>query len=282
MKKLYACLLVCGLAPQLFAALPPPTYDGFNYPPVGNTGWAPVTASNFNAQRYSWNSVGYTNPGTVIAIAAQNLSVPSLAPSTGNSIRLQTNGNGVRFSLPSGTAVTSGTLYYSFALQVEGVGTTLGIAPSGGGYWAGFNNTAGQQQNTPTVLGTKVLTRATIDAFGNRDGGYNIGLSKASTTASDFSWDSRRFTPNDVVFIVGSYTFNTATTSDDVSQLWINPSAATFGAGAAPPPDLTNAKGTDLTPAAATFVFLQRNRPDVQPASSVVDELRIGNTWPDV
>jgi len=278
MKRLFACLLVCLVAPKLFGATPP-TYDGFVYP-AGSTTWAPNTASNFNAQGYYWNAVGTTTPTPAIPIASQNLSVPGLLPSTGLSIRLVTNGNSVRFSFPA--AASNGPIYFSFALRVEDVGQTLGIGPIGGGFWAGFNNTAGTQPGTPTIVGTKVLTRATTNSAGARDGGYNLGMVKASTTASDFVWDSRRFTSNDIVFIVGCYTFVTlANTTDDLSKLWINPAPATFGAAGEPAPDLTSTKGTDLLPI-ASFVFLQRNRPDVQPSSSICDELRIGNTWADV
>src|SRR5213593_3313175 len=113
MNKLFLSAFLCVGIPQLFAA-PPATYDGFNYPPVGNTTWAPTTASNLNAQGYFWNAVGTATPTPAIPITSQNLSYPGLLPATGLSIRLVTNGNSARFSFPAGSGVTSGTLYYSF------------------------------------------------------------------------------------------------------------------------------------------------------------------------
>ena len=81
--------------------------------------------------------------------------------------------------------------------------------------------------------------------------------------------------------VVGSYTFNTATTSDDVSQLWVNPSSADFAAAVAPTPTLSSTAGNDITlNQIASFVLFDRNANE--PKSGLIDDVRIGTTWADV
>jgi hypothetical protein len=84
-----------------------------------------------------------------------------------------------------------------------------------------------------------------------------------------------------VLFIVGSYTFNTATTSDDVSKLWINPAASTFAATNEPATALIATNNSDITAnQIASFVFLQRATNE--PAAMLADELRLGTNWASV
>ena len=131
--------------------------------------------------------------------------------------------------------MTSGTWYFSFAVQLTDISTLNG----GGVFWAGFNNSAGTQTTTPTSVGTRVLTRSSAN-------GYNIGLDKTLGQSGSFVWDSREFTTNDVLFVVGAYTFNSGSSTDDVSQLWINPAPGTFGQAVAPPATLTSTASNDI------------------------------------
>jgi hypothetical protein len=107
----------------------------------------------------------------------------------------------------------------------------------------------------------------------------NIGLDKSSGSAPSFAFATNVFDTNAVVFIVGSYTFNSATTTDDVSQMWINPSSATFGQANAPAPLLTVSAGNDVSPI-ASFVLFDRN--NAQPPVIYVDEIRVGASWASV
>src|ERR1041384_6839536 len=91
------------------------------------------------------------------------------------------------------------------------------LAPKmGGGFIAGFNNTGASSQSTsPTILGARTLIRSAV-------GGYNIGLSKASSTASDFQFGGSPtlFTTSDTILIVGSYDINVlATAGDDSTRI---------------------------------------------------------------
>jgi hypothetical protein len=89
------------------------------------------------------------------------------------------------------------------------------------------------------------------------------------------------FTTNDSVFIVGSYTFNSATTNDDVCQMWINPDPSTFGLAAAPAPTLTSIATNDI-PSAVIASFVLFNRNANEPAGIIADEIRVGPSWASV
>jgi hypothetical protein len=204
-------------------------------------------------------------------VLSGNLNVTGLASASGAMMQFgAVDGPSARFNFISN--VTVGTLYFSLAAKV----TSLGALSTNGGYVAAFNNTRGPQTNTPTVLGTKIIVRAT-------NGGFNIGTAKNTTNTAEFVWSPGIFKTNEVIFFVGSYTFNASSSSDDVSKLWINPSASTFGL-AESTPTLTATSGADMTAnQIASFVFLQRGLGNTnQPDAMLVDELRIGPTWGSV
>jgi len=248
----------------LSVVYPMPYYDPFDYPVGANL------AGNTNANWLSWADIGTDTPGPYVTIRSNSLVVPGLAGTVGNSIQFGGLGKSVRFSLPTGGPITDGTLYYSFATQVI---DTNGLRDSGI-FVAGFNNTPGPQPNQPTVIGTRVYLRCTAS-------GFNIGVSKNSSISSEWVWDSRTFNTNDTLFLVGSYTFNPASTNDDVVKLWINPDFNTFGSGVAPAPSIVASNGTDISGyKIASFIFVQRSAS--QPALMYADELRIGRTWADV
>lgn len=255
----------------------PLAYDGFDYPlsspaPIYTNLVGQVTNNGPNwvyaGSATSVNDQPYINAGS--------LSYPPLAPSIGNSVgfgNIGSSGMAARLNLPS--AVSSGTLYYSFIVKLTDI---TGISASGI-FWIGFNNSAGSQTTVPTVVGTRVVTRA--------DGaGFNIGLDKSSGSVASFQWypdnvTPTRFNVGDTIFIVGSYTFNTGSSSDDVSQMWINPAPADFAAASPPPAPLTNTAGNDLTGnQIASFCLF--NRSAGEPHGIVLDELRAGTTWADV
>ena len=251
-------------AATLSVVYPLPYYDPFNYPPGVNL------SGNTNGNLLSWADIGTSTAGPYVTVRSNSLTVPGLAPAAGNSIQFGGLGKSVRFSFPTGNPITNGTLYYSFATQVI---DTNGLAASRI-FVAGFNNSIGTQTGQPTVIGTRVYLHHT-------NGGFNVGTSKNSSLANEWVWDPRNFTTNEILFLVGSYTFNPASTNDDVAQLWINPDPATFGAAVAPPPSLVAGNGTDISAnQIASFIFVQRSTN--QPAVMFADELRLGRTWADV
>jgi hypothetical protein len=239
---------------------PFPYFDPFNYAAGAHLG------GQINGNFLGWSDIGTATAGPYIVVGTNSLSVPGLAPSTGNCIEFGGLGKSVRFSFPTGNPVTSGTLYYSHVLQVVNTnGLVSGI------FMSGFNNSVGSQTNQPTVIGTRLYIQPT-------NGGFNLGLSKNSSTSTDWVWDPRTFTNNQVIFIVGSYTF---TGGNDISQMWINPNSTTFGAANPPTPSLVNTNGNNISSSQiASFIFVQRAAN--QPAAVLADELRIGTSWADV
>jgi hypothetical protein len=218
----------------------------------------------------TWDDVGTSTAGPYITIQSNSLDVVGLVTSFGNSIQFGGLGKSARLSFPN--KYTDNTVYYSFALKILNLTGTSGT----GGFIAGFNNSIGTQTTQPTVVGTRVYVRT-------NGAGFNLGLAKNSSTLSDWVWDGRLFNTNETIFLVGSYTFTSVgNTTDDISQLWINPNPAEFGAPNSPPASLTNAAGNDVAADQIySFVFFQRS--DVnEPAAMIADELRIGTSWAEV
>ncbi len=248
----------------LTVAVPPAL--AFDPMATGVTTYAPGAnlIGQTNASGAYWTQAGPA--GTQPTIQAGSLSVGGLAGPSGNSVKFGGNGMSARFNI--GTNGATGILYYSLVARLTDI---TGLSASGV-FWAGFNNSSGTQMTTPTRVGTRVVTRSTA-------GGYNIGLDKSSGTAGNFVFSPAVFTPGDTVFLVGSYAFNAGSTTDDVSQLWINPTPVTFGQATPPAATLTNLAGTDIT-GIASFVLFNRNA--AEPAVIIVDEVRVGASWASV
>ena len=249
-----------------------PDYEPFA-DSTGSGGTSYTTGANLagqtDASGQSWFQAGPTS-ATQPTIAAGDLSVAGLySTGGGQSAAFGGNGQSARLNLsvlPGG--IFSGTVYYSFAAKL----TDLTGLNTSGVFWVGFNNTQGSQNTTPNTVVSRVVTRSAGAGL------FNIGLDKASGTASSFVWDSGSYTSSDTIFLVGSYTFNTGTTTDDISQLWVNPSSATFGAGSAPGGSLSSIAGTDIA-RVASFVLYDRS---VNEPGGVIDDLRFGLSWADV
>lgn len=270
MKKFLVLFAASALFCFKSSALPI-AWEPFNYPltPTNLIGQV-----NPNGNGFTWYQAGPSAVATnVPSINPGNLSYPGLAPSTGNSIRfggINGTGLGARFSEASSALATSGTLYYSFIFQLV---DTNGLSTSAF-FWAGFNNSTGSQSTTPTVVGTRISCRPA-----NGGTNFQIGLDKSSGSTPLIQFATNLFTTNDVIFIVGSYTFNTSTTTDDVSQLWINPDSSTFGTTNVPPATLTNTSGTDLAQIASLCIF---NRNAGEPHGIILDQLAIATSWDQV
>jgi hypothetical protein len=217
-----------------------------------------------NASGGYWTQAGPS--GNQPTIQAGSLSVGGFSGPSGNSVVFNGNGMSARFN--PGTNTANGTWFYSLIVRLADI---TGLSSSGV-FWAGFNNSSGTQTTTPLSVGTRVVTRSAT-------GGFNLGLDKSSGSAPSFVFSPLVFTPNDVLFLVGSYTFNSGSTTDDVSQLWINPPASTFGQATAPPAALTNSAGTDLSGIASLVLF---NRNSAEPATIIADEVRVGASWASV
>jgi hypothetical protein len=196
------------------------------------------------------------NSGTSATVEPGNLSAAGLVAASGSRIFWRQASMSVR--LPLGTNITSGTVYYSFAMNVE----SLGGGFTGNGVLAGFTT------GTGTSFGTKV------DIRNNAGASFTLGTSKAGSGTQVF--DTNNLLAATTIFLVGRYTFNPAA-SDDVAELWINPDPVSFGAFSPPPPNLATSGGTDL-PQIDRF-FFRAGSATTTPDKLIVDELRVGTTW---
>ena len=270
LKNIVPFASLCLFARTAFAL---PDYEPFA-DSTGSGGSSYSTGSNLvgqtNASGQVWFQAGSgVNPQPTIA--AGDLSISGLASTGGGqSAAFGGNGSNARLNLSVGAGgITAGSVYYSFAMKLTDI---TGLSTSGV-FWAGFNNSQGSQTTVPNTVATRIVTRA------NGTGGFNIGLDKASGTASSFVWAPGDFTTSDTIFIVASYNFNTGTTTDDICQLWVNPNSSTFGGAAAPGGSVFSSAGTDLA-RVASFVLYDRNA--AEPAAGLIDDLRFGLSWADV
>ena len=228
--------------------------------------WGQVTLPHYEPINYTvgdslqvqtnWTAL---NSGDPLMITSGNLTYTGLSTPTGNKFSFDGAG---RDAAKQFTQQTSGTIYYSFPINI----TALGSLNTTGGYFTGFN------EGTGTNFGGTVWTR--------QDGsGFDLGINPR-TTAANTVWSSGTQTVNTTLFVVISYEIVTGS-ANDVVNLWLNPSPAYFGASTPPSATLTatNTTGTDLTNVNRIII-----RQDATTATPFIemDELRIGTTWASV
>ncbi len=266
MNKLRVAATILIFSSQVWAAAA--VYDGFDYP----TTPAPQYLGG-KANPLPWTIAGN---GVDALITAGSLSVIGLQAPVGNSVTLSgtaaSNGMVDRIGLGGGGSFSSGSLYYSLILRV----TDLTGLSTSGAFVAGFNQLAPNSTSGVTRAVARLQFRAT-DATATR---FNLGIrcDVWSPNTSTVAWDTTAFAPGPTpIFIVARYTFNTASITDDVASLWVNPSPSTFGAASAPAASVTGT-GCDLSPLQSFFL----RQIDVGPAVTVADEVRIGTSWADV
>lgn len=217
---------------------------------LGSNGWSLVAASG-----------GVSTP-----VVAQNLSRSGFSPSSGNAVQLRPNGQDWYRTYTTQTYdnTSNASLYYSFLLRVD----SLGTLDSTGGFFGGLA-TAG------TSGGAMIGLRLS-------GAGYQIGVAKRDSTTLAF--DSTVYSVGATVLVVGSYNLVSGTVQNDTASLWINPGS--LGAGSAPAA-LVTASTTGINndvQAFSSFLWKpQGNASSTQiPGSLIVDEIRVGNTWAEV
>jgi hypothetical protein len=248
-------------------------YEPFDYP----TGDLHLNINPSNTQPwYSSAASPVTATTDRVQVSAGSLSASGMPASVGNSATFGGAGRTDRIYL--GTNRNSGSVYYSLTMTV----TDLTGTGAAGATIFGFNNTAQTAANDdsagqPSAISGRLLVKA-IDA-----NTYQIGASKSSGSAIDFQFTpiGAPFTINtDTVFLVGRYTFNTASGTDDTFALWVNPSSSTFADDAlAPAPTLTAATGGD---GGQIATIILRQTTAVVPAGLQFDEVRVDTTWAHV
>ena len=152
--------------------------------------------SNLTANGWKAHSGAGTNP---VKVLEDGLTYPfnysTISNGIGNAIKLQTSGEDVNKTFG---AVTSGTVYFHFYLNVTSASTE-------GDYIIHLG---------PSVLDTVFRARVFIKRFGTD--AYQIGISKTGRNAIYSSFSIKY---NVVTGFVASYKFNSATNSDDIVSL---------------------------------------------------------------
>ncbi len=246
MKKIYflisLCLVMLSSKGQLM-------YESFNYTPDAVNGIYTQSAA-------AWVRI---NTGDSILVTSGSLSYPGLPASVGNKVAY--DGTGSDNYRVFGSAVTTGSTYYSFILNVSALG---GLTTTGGYF------TSLVQAASTSAFGGAVWTRLSTTA-----GKFNVGVSTRSNSV--VSWLPADLDPGTSYFIVAAYDIITGT-ANDVARIWLNTPAI---GGSEPTADATAAVGTDLGAAGVERVLIRQdnatNTPFVQ-----LDELRVGTTWADV
>ena len=223
-------------------------YEPFDYP----AGTRTTGLTLGPGQIWTINGAGDDN-----AVADTNLTIAGLAPSLGNS--LTNGGSGGAARIPFGTSATSGSIYASYAMKIDSIGTTF----TGTGLIASFVGSVANAQ-----VGRLLVQKS--------DPGYILGITKVTTAAGVYG--PAVYSEGEIVFVVIRYTFSSGSGTDDVADLWLNPDPATFSSAIPPDPTVTGTlTGTD--PTTIDMYAFRQNSAANTPAIINYDELRVGRTW---
>ncbi len=120
------------------------------------------------------------------------------------------------------------------------------------------------------------LSRAGARLVAKRSGsGYQLGIGLNST---EFAYATNVLNLNDVVFVVGSWTYTSAGNTN--ANLWVNPPASSFGASAPPAPSagVTNGASGGVLNASGPRAFLVSCLNPTAPGG-ILDEVRVHTNW---
>jgi hypothetical protein len=229
---------------------------GFGYWGLGQVTLPHLDPINYTVGQGLQTQAGWTtlNTGDDLLIASGSLSFTGLETSTFNKVTF--SGAGID-AAKLFTQQGSGTVYYSFLLDI----TALGSLGTTGGYFTGFT------EGTGTTFGATVWSRS--------DGaGFDLGINPR-TTAANTVWSSGTTSLNETLFIVISYEIVTGTTNDIV-KMWINPTPGS----SEPTPTLT-ATNTLVDLLNLNRILIRQDGTSATPFIEM-DELRIGTAWADV
>jgi hypothetical protein len=268
-------------------------YDGFDY----------TVADRVIGQTNATYSETWTDPTAPVQptgaadtqrISAGNVDFPGLPTATGQRLTVprDVQSNIARINLPGrpyNTSVGTPSAFFSFTMQLlnvnsavldgTGTGQAGSTAQQQGGFIAGLSSGAGTGgMSGAGVYAGQVRIRREVAAGGVQTGRFQLGIHKNNVApgAAEIVWaTSQAFGLNEPVFLVAEYQFNDATTSDDVTRLWVNPVPGTL-----PAPSAISSGGTDVSPASLNSFWFRSDT--TSPGDFVVDELRIGTSFENV
>jgi hypothetical protein len=219
----------------------------------------------------TWAYVGTGTNSADPTIQAGSLSHPAIPTPIGNSVVTNRSQSGAtRIALPS--AVSANTVYFSMLVRVNDM-TGLTNTTTGS-FFAGLNSATGTGTSIASAGAALMIHLDPTNA-----NAYNLGVA-VSTANADRIFESTQRSAGQTLFVVGAYQFN-AGADNDVSFLWVNPDASTYGAAAAPAPLVTSdaavIAGTTTESASLASFFLRNN--SVEPQQIQIDDVRVDTTW---
>jgi hypothetical protein len=238
----------------------------------------------------AWDFFG-TGTGGSLSLAAQDVPYPAYTGWTAAVNNTSAHPTGATYSgngydrLQIGSAISSGSVFYSLTLRVTDIQGANFRDNTAGSFLAALRNdstfTTTASSSRDPALAARLSIRAATPGIGT--GGPNSGMAtgfvlgiqntQSGSDTSSRAFDSEVFQQGDTIFVVVEHVFN-AGASDDEVRLYINPPVGLPGA-----PDATSTSAT--TDLANIQGFVLRSNSTL-PASAIVDNLRVGTTWADV
>jgi hypothetical protein len=216
---------------------------------------------NYTAGTTLKGNDGWTLGSVPLSITNANLTYPNLVDLGGNALSVTQGVASSTVANFSGSAVTAGTVYFSFVLAptvLPTANTEVAALLS-----SGSSGPSGSADPLGLYVG---LQSAGQYKIGVRHGGS--GATYATNTGMILGSTN---------FFVIAYTFNPSTTDDSVS-LWVNPTPG----GSLPAADVTVIANSGTVDAANLQVVGFKANSGTGAGNWVYDTLRIGDTWADV
>jgi hypothetical protein len=264
-------ILLAALLPLAIpAAAQPIAYEPFDYPPGELLCPLPAVPQREFPDGHFWISGTSLTIPSDAAIVAGNLTVPGLAPPSGNSFTNGGAGQSPRFVI--NTRLTNGTVYASYAMRIDKMGDSfIGENPN---FIVSlcFNNAQGTLIQYCNLL---------VNINGVDQTSFSLGVRQISGTTMDV-YSPTLYPVEETLFIVHGYTFVDGE-SNDINEVWINPDSSTFGTDTPPTATLTAFQPAGMTDAFwIDRINFRQGGVARAPAAMTYDELRMGTNWSGV
>ncbi len=203
---------------------------------------------------HNWEIQGTTTFNTV-SVSANNLTYENYASVTGNSAFLDNSGQDVKHFF---TAQNSGSVYAAFLVKLDSAKET-------GDYFVHFNESvAGSTNFRGRVFAKK-------DAASNN---IAFGISRAVGNTGTVTYTNFDYSLGTTYLLVLKYTINSGSTTDDIAELFVNPTIN----GVEPSSNVVSTDNTanDLIDIAA--IALRQGTATAAP-DLTVDGIRVGTSW---
>jgi len=218
--------------------------ENFDYP----------AGDSIGAHWWTSHSGSGTNP---ITVTSPGLTYSGyIGSGIGNAVTMTISGEDENKSF---TSQDNGSVYCAFMVKVTSTQVT-------GDYFIHFI----QSPTTSNVFVSKVFAKKDTSSTSTS---FAFGISKRNNSATA-TYTGFNYSLNTTYLIIFKYTFNTATTTDDICYLFINPVIN----GSEPTPDLTSAVETIPDATNIDLIAIRQGTASAAP-SQVIDGIRVTNSW---